>query len=114
MQASSITMPDGNSLLSPARFTYNGSYISDGVANISGVNPAFIGSSFTQDQNSFVIPNAFSQSPYAKTIADLSLAKTIEKVKELVADNVPPGKIADIVNFRYDIGNFTGRYIVGY
>jgi hypothetical protein len=98
MQASSMPIQEGVVALNPARFTYNGSYISDGVANISGVNPAFISNSFTQDQNSFVIPGAFSQSPYAKTMADLSLAKVIEKVKELVADNVPAGKIAETVS----------------
>jgi len=75
--------------LSTAVFSASGNLINAGN-NISSGNSAFVNQTFS-------VPFAYSDSPYAKSIADLSLGKVSEKVKELVATGMPQGKIAETV-----------------
>jgi DNA-binding transcriptional ArsR family regulator len=81
--------PNLNPNLSTAVFSSSGNLINAGN-NISSGNAAFVNQTFS-------VPFAYSDSPYSKTIADLSLGKVSEKVKELVASGMPQGKIAETV-----------------
>jgi len=76
-------------MLSTAVFSSSGSLVNAGN-NISGGNSGFVSQTFN-------VPFAYSDSPYAKSIADLSLGKVSEKVKELVASGMPQAKIAETV-----------------
>jgi hypothetical protein len=81
--------PDSEPSLSTAIFSSSGNLINAGN-KISSGNSGFVNQTFN-------VPFAYSDSPYAKTIADLSLGKVSEKVKELVASGMPQAKIAETV-----------------
>jgi hypothetical protein len=83
--------PETGLEMGTARFTENGAYIQDN-------STMFSNAPFNYSNETMVIPNAYSNSVFAKTMADLSLDKVKEKVKELVEDNVSPGEISAIVS----------------
>jgi len=49
------------------------------------------------NQNTFVIPMAYAGGPFNKSIADFSIPKVTEKVKELIEDGKEPKEILQIV-----------------
>lgn len=83
--------PDTGLEMATAKFTENGSFIQNN-------NAMFSNSPFTYNAETIVIPNAYSDSVFAKTMADLSLNKVKEKVKELVEDKIAPNEISSIIS----------------
>lgn len=95
MVAPTVVGADGSAArqLTPARFSMSGHMIAatdPGIGDM-GVN---LGAS---QSGTFTVPFAYSPSPYAKSIANLSASKVEEKVREMIADNVKPKDIVDTV-----------------